>query len=106
MAFLNSAQGQEIIAHNSFEYPIASGVSTAQPEAPLAQLQPNSITIPELGTGAEAIKLLRGSPASLTAGSPGLDDSVCCTQPHEQPLLSIPAARSVYFGGERVSRIA
>ena len=60
MAFLTSIQGQEIIAHSdSFEYPIASGVTTAQPETPLDQLQPNSITISELGTGAEAIKLLQ-----------------------------------------------
>jgi iron(III) transport system substrate-binding protein len=60
VAFLNSAQGQEIIAHSdSFEYPIGSGVTTAQPETPFDQLQPNSITIPELGTGAEAIKLLQ-----------------------------------------------
>jgi iron(III) transport system substrate-binding protein len=60
VAFLTSAQGQEIIAHSdSFEYPIASGVTTAQPETPFDQLQPNSITIPELGTGAEAIKLLQ-----------------------------------------------
>jgi iron(III) transport system substrate-binding protein len=60
VAFFDSAQGQKIIAHSdSFEYPIASGVSTAQPETPFNQLQPNSITIPELGTGAEAIKLLQ-----------------------------------------------
>jgi iron(III) transport system substrate-binding protein len=60
VAFLNSAQGQQIIAHSdSFEYPIASGVTTAQPETPFDQLQPNSITISELGTGAEAIKLLQ-----------------------------------------------
>jgi iron(III) transport system substrate-binding protein len=60
LAFLTSEAGQEIIAHSdSFEYPIASGVTTAQPEAPFDQLQPNSITIPELGTGAEAIKLLQ-----------------------------------------------
>jgi iron(III) transport system substrate-binding protein len=60
VAFLNSAQGQQIIAHSdSFEYPIASGVTTAQPETPFDQLQPNPITIPELGTGAEAIKLLQ-----------------------------------------------
>ena len=38
---------------------LASGVTTAQPETPFDQLQPNSITIPELGTGAEAIKLLQ-----------------------------------------------
>ena len=60
LAFLTSKAGQEIIAHSdSFEYPIASGVTTAQPETPFDQLQPNSITIPELGTGAEAIKLLQ-----------------------------------------------
>jgi iron(III) transport system substrate-binding protein len=60
LAFLTSAAGQEIIAHSdSFEYPIASGVTTAQPETPFEQLQPNGITIAELGTGAEAIKLLQ-----------------------------------------------
>jgi iron(III) transport system substrate-binding protein len=60
LAFLTSPQGQEIIAHsNSFEYPIASGVTTAEPETPFAALQPNGITIAELGTGAEAIKLLQ-----------------------------------------------
>ncbi len=60
VAFFNSAQGQQIIAHSqSFEYPIASGVTTSQPETPFDQLQPNPITIPELGTGAEAIKLLQ-----------------------------------------------
>jgi iron(III) transport system substrate-binding protein len=60
LAFLTSVQGQEIIAHSdSFEYPIASGVKTAQPETPFAALQPNDITIAELGTGAEAIKLLQ-----------------------------------------------
>jgi iron(III) transport system substrate-binding protein len=60
LAFMNSHQGEEIIAHSeSFEYPIGSGVTTAQPETPFNQLQPNPITIPELGTGAEAIKLLQ-----------------------------------------------
>ena len=59
VAFLNSAQGQTIIAHSdSFEYPIASGV-TRTGETPFSDLQPNAITIPELGTGAEAIKLLQ-----------------------------------------------
>ena len=62
LAFLVSKQGQEIIAHSiSFEYPIASGVSTATPETPLDQLQPNPITIPELGDGSTAIALLRKS---------------------------------------------
>jgi iron(III) transport system substrate-binding protein len=60
LAFLTSVQGQQIIAHSdSFEYPIASGVTTAQPETPFAALQPNDISIAELGTGAEAIKLLQ-----------------------------------------------
>jgi iron(III) transport system substrate-binding protein len=60
LAFMVSAQGQEIIAHSiSFEYPIASGVTTAQPETPFNQLKPNSITIPELGDGSTAIALLQ-----------------------------------------------
>jgi iron(III) transport system substrate-binding protein len=60
LAFITSAQGQQIIAHSdSFEYPIDSGVTTAQPETPFDQLQPNPISIAELGTGAEAIKLLQ-----------------------------------------------
>jgi iron(III) transport system substrate-binding protein len=60
LAFLTSPAGQEIIAHSdSFEYPIASGVTTAKPQTPFDQLQPNGITIEELGTGAEAIKLLQ-----------------------------------------------
>jgi iron(III) transport system substrate-binding protein len=60
LAFLVSRQGQEIIAHSlSFEYPIIPGVKTAAPETPFGQLQPNSITIPELGDGSTAIALLR-----------------------------------------------
>jgi iron(III) transport system substrate-binding protein len=60
LAFLVSRQGQEIIAHSiSFEYPIASGVTTAAPETPFDNLKPSSITIPELGTGSTAIALLR-----------------------------------------------
>jgi iron(III) transport system substrate-binding protein len=60
VAFLDSTQGQEIIAHSdSFEYPIASGVTTAQPMTPLRRLQPNGITPAQLGTGALAIHLLQ-----------------------------------------------
>ena len=60
VAFLVSKQGQEIIARStSYEYPIASGVTTAQPETPFADLQPNSITIPELGDGSTAISLMQ-----------------------------------------------
>ena len=42
-AFLVSAQGQEIIAHSiSFEYPIASGVTTSQPETPFDRIAAES----------------------------------------------------------------
>ena len=62
LAFIVSRQGQEIIAHSiSFEYPIASGVSTAAPETPFDELQPNPITIRQLGDGSTAIALLRRS---------------------------------------------
>jgi iron(III) transport system substrate-binding protein len=60
LAFLVSKQGQEIIAHSySYEYPIASGVTTVQPETPFQNLQPYPIDIAQLGTGATAIALLR-----------------------------------------------
>jgi iron(III) transport system substrate-binding protein len=61
LAFLVSRAGQEIIANStlSYEYPIASGVTTAQPETPFDQLQPNSITIAQLGDGSTAIALLQ-----------------------------------------------
>jgi iron(III) transport system substrate-binding protein len=59
LAFLTSEQGQVIIGHSqSWEYPIASGV-TRTGETPFDHLQPNSITIAQLGTGAEAITLLQ-----------------------------------------------
>jgi len=59
VAYLNSKAGQETIDHSqSWEYPIASGVQRTG-ETPFNQLQPNSITIAQLGTGAEAIKLLQ-----------------------------------------------
>ena len=63
VAFLVSKQGQEILASPaaslSFEYPIASGVTTRAPETPLAQLQPSSITPTELGDGSAAIAAMR-----------------------------------------------
>jgi iron(III) transport system substrate-binding protein len=60
VAFLVSKQGQSIIARSiSYEYPIASGVTTSQPETPFGDLQPYPINIGELGTGAAAIALLR-----------------------------------------------
>jgi iron(III) transport system substrate-binding protein len=67
LAFLVSKQGQDIIADPgtgpgeslSFEYPLASGVTTKAPETPFSQLQPDPITIAQLGTGSEGIALLR-----------------------------------------------
>ena len=64
LAFLVSKQGQAIISRaagneQSYEYPLASGVTTSAPETPFNQLQPNSITVADLGDGAAAISLLR-----------------------------------------------
>ena len=60
LAFLVSKTGQEVIAHSiSFEYPLDDGVQTAAPETPFSQLQPNPITIADLGDGSTAIALLR-----------------------------------------------
>jgi iron(III) transport system substrate-binding protein len=63
LAFLVSSQAQEIIANPSksisFEYPIASGVTTQAPETPFNQLQPYPMTIADLGTGATAVALMR-----------------------------------------------
>jgi iron(III) transport system substrate-binding protein len=60
LAFLVSRQAQEIIAgSDSFEYPIASGVTTAQPETPFDQLRPNPIGVAALGDGAAATALLQ-----------------------------------------------
>jgi iron(III) transport system substrate-binding protein len=54
--FLTTKKAQEIIGHSdSFEYPIDSGVTTAAPETPFADLRPNPITLNELGTGATAV---------------------------------------------------
>jgi iron(III) transport system substrate-binding protein len=59
VAFLVSKKGQEIIAHSiSFEYPVDSGVNTAKDETPFNRLQPNSITVDDLGDGATAVALL------------------------------------------------
>jgi iron(III) transport system substrate-binding protein len=60
LAFLVSEQAQEIIgAHSaSYEYPVASGVTTAAPETALRELQPDPITTGELGDGSSAIALL------------------------------------------------
>jgi iron(III) transport system substrate-binding protein len=60
LAFLVSRQGQEIIAHSiSYEYPLDDGVQTAAPETPFGELQPNPISIADLGDGSTAISLLQ-----------------------------------------------
>jgi iron(III) transport system substrate-binding protein len=64
LAFLVSKQGQEIIARasgneQSYEYPLADGVTTSAPETPFSQLQPYPITIADLGDGSAAIALLQ-----------------------------------------------
>jgi iron(III) transport system substrate-binding protein len=67
IAFIVSKQGQEILATPgtgagqslSFEYPIASGVTTRAGETPLSQLHPYPITVAELGDGSTAIALMR-----------------------------------------------
>jgi iron(III) transport system substrate-binding protein len=63
LAYLTSAQAQEIIASPaksiSFEYPVASGVATKAGETPFSQLRPYPITIADLGTGTTAIDLMR-----------------------------------------------
>jgi hypothetical protein len=64
LAFLVSKQGEEIIGRasgneQSYEYPLGSGVTTSAAETPFAQLQPNPITIADLGDGSAAIALLR-----------------------------------------------
>ncbi len=60
VAFLVSKAGQDIVAHSdSFEYPIASGVTAVEPGTPLADLKPNPIDLAQLGTGAAAVALLQ-----------------------------------------------
>jgi len=62
-AYLVSKSSQEIIANPSrsisFEYPIASGVTTMAPETPFDKLQPVAITVGQLGDGASAVALLK-----------------------------------------------
>lgn len=59
LAFLVSKAGEEIIARShSYEYPLGSGVVTAQPLKPFSELQPVALTIAQLGDGSTAIALL------------------------------------------------
>jgi iron(III) transport system substrate-binding protein len=67
LAFLVSKQGQAILATPgtgpgeslSFEYPIASGVTTKAGEPAFGGLRPFPISVAELGDGSKAVALLR-----------------------------------------------
>ena len=60
LGFLTSSTGQRIIAgSNSFEYPIASGVTGARDQRPFSSLQPDAISVAQLGDGAAAVALLQ-----------------------------------------------
>jgi iron(III) transport system substrate-binding protein len=60
VAFITSAAGQTILAKgDSFEYPIGDHVAANPELPPFAQLQPNSFSVAELGTGADAKTLLQ-----------------------------------------------
>jgi iron(III) transport system substrate-binding protein len=58
VAFLVSRAGQEILAHSeSYEYPLGSGVQTAQPLRPFDRLQPPQVGVRELGDGSAPLAL-------------------------------------------------
>jgi len=60
LAFLVSPAGQEIIARSqSYEYPLAAGVQSAQPIPAFSGLQPAPFTVAQLGDGSLALKLLQ-----------------------------------------------
>jgi iron(III) transport system substrate-binding protein len=60
VAFITSEAGQKVIAKGaSFEYPIHPGVAANPELKPLADLQPNSFSPADLGTGLDAKKLLQ-----------------------------------------------
>jgi iron(III) transport system substrate-binding protein len=58
VAFLVGRAGQEILAHSeSYEYPLGSGVQSAQPLRPFDQLQPPPVGVRELGNGSAPLEL-------------------------------------------------
>ncbi|MGH7640823.1 MAG: extracellular solute-binding protein [Candidatus Dormibacteria bacterium] len=60
LAFLVSQRGQEILAKgDSFEYPLRPDVVAAKGLPPLRTLKPASLSVAQLGDGAEAVRLLR-----------------------------------------------
>ncbi|HEU5002094.1 MAG TPA: extracellular solute-binding protein [Actinomycetota bacterium] len=60
LAFLVSAPAQEIIATSeSYEYPIAAGVTTTKVATPLSGLAPPPLSVADLGDGSGALALLQ-----------------------------------------------
>jgi iron(III) transport system substrate-binding protein len=58
VAFLVSAEGQEVIAHShSYEYPLRPGVAPAKGLRPFADIEPAPITLSELGDGSAPLEL-------------------------------------------------
>jgi iron(III) transport system substrate-binding protein len=58
--FLDSASGQGLIAaSDSFEYPLRAGVAAAPGLPPFATLQPDPISLSQLGDGSDALRLLQ-----------------------------------------------
>ncbi len=58
LAFLVSKAGQEVLAHSeSYEYPIGSGVQTAKPLRPFAELHPAPVSLSDLGNGRASLAL-------------------------------------------------
>ncbi|MGH8279160.1 MAG: extracellular solute-binding protein [Gammaproteobacteria bacterium] len=61
LAFLVSAQAQNLLAHSAidYEYPLRPGVAADAALKPLDQLQPPPITVAQLGDNSEVLKLLQ-----------------------------------------------
>ncbi len=58
VGFLVSRAGQQILARSeSYEYPLGSGVQTAQPLRPFDELQPPAVGVRELGDGSAPLAL-------------------------------------------------
>jgi iron(III) transport system substrate-binding protein len=58
LEYLVSKEGQEVIAHShSYEYPLRPGVKPSPLIRPFAQLQPNSVTLSELGDDSMPLEL-------------------------------------------------
>ncbi|MCK0198803.1 iron ABC transporter substrate-binding protein [Ancylobacter sp. 6x-1] len=59
VAFLVSAEGQQIIANAMAEYPLRAGITSPFPLEPFDKLDPPPVTPADLGDAAEAIPLAR-----------------------------------------------